>query len=140
ELPDDNVSVFVVNYNGRRERALMVTHWGDAAYAQFLASTGENTDQGLDDFLYFETACFLKMNFCCKRFVLGGGLTAAPDDSLLRFKLGFSSERAPLRSYFRLGNEDGYKQLSDRKRQAEIAEHGRESASTFLPVYRREFV
>lgn len=132
------VHIFTANLVGAH-RALLVLHWGGTAYAVFLGSNGKHPDLGLDDLLYFDAA--LELRTCgVHRFVLGGGLTSSPDDTLLAFKSGLGKIRAPLRSYFRVGNESAYNGLAQATRDNEIAQHGRESTSTFLPIYRRDFV
>lgn len=134
---EGHVHIFTANFVGVH-RALLVLHWGGAAYAQFLGSNGENFAWGMDDLLYFEAAVKLK-EYGCHRFVLGGGLTADPSDRLLAFKAGFSDNRAPLRSYFRIGNPAAYESLAKAQREIELVAHGRESTSSFLPIYRRDF-
>jgi len=68
---------------------------------------------------------------------LGGGVTAKEDDSLLRFKAGFSADRAPLYTYFTVRNRAAYDELCARKRAYERQTNGTELQSDFLPLYRR---
>jgi len=72
-----------------------------------------------------------------RRYHLGGGVTSKADDSLLRFKAGFSDLRAPLYTYFCVRDRAVYDRLCERKKAYERETAGTESASSFLPLYRR---
>jgi serine/alanine adding enzyme len=72
-----------------------------------------------------------------KFFHLGGGVTGEPDDSLLKFKKGFSKKTAALYSYARVLHAPTYDTLCELKRSYEIQQQGHASDSTYFPLYRR---
>jgi hypothetical protein len=123
--------------DGVGDRMLMTIGGQWIAYAHLLGSNGEGRNSGLDEILYCDAARSLKrMGY--RRFILGGGLTDSPDDTLLAFKSGFSDIKIFTGSYTRIFRPEDYAMLSDMKRAQEFAEIGRESLSTFFPAYRRE--
>ena len=83
-----------------------------------------------------ETALWARRSGC-SRYHLGGGVTSTGDDTLLRFKAGFSDRRAPLYTYFCVRDQVVYDRLCERKRAHERSTEGRESVSDFVPLYRR---
>jgi len=58
---------------------------------------------------------------------LGGGLNGSDDDSLFRFKSGFSKKKSQFRTWEYIVNETIYKEL--------VSKNG-VSNSTFFPLYR----
>jgi len=139
ELGEDGCSLYLAGLPGGVDRTLLVVHHGDVAYAHFLGSTGENLRIGIDENLYYRVALDLKMRGF-KTFHLGGGAISSPDDSLFQFKSGFSDWLVPVFRTFRVLDSAAYDLLCFEKKMAEIAKHGRESISTFQPIYRREFL
>jgi lipid II:glycine glycyltransferase (peptidoglycan interpeptide bridge formation enzyme) len=106
------------------------------AYYHFAGNRDAHPELRANNLTMYETALWAqKAGYV--RYHLGGGVTSRADDSLLRFKAGFSDRRAPLYTYFCVRSPRVYELLCERKRAHERATTGKESTSDFLPVYRR---
>src|SRR5262249_42633742 len=71
----------------------------------------------------------------CHVFHLGGGVGSGPDDSLLRFKMGFSGRTHPFCVWRWVLFPEVYQQLCDHK--AALNERlGRRSKAGYFPEYR----
>lgn len=118
------------------ECAYLLIHDFETAYYFFAGSRGAFPEHKVTNLTMFETALWVqKAGY--SRYFLGGGVTRDPDDSLLRFKAGFSELRAPLYTYFCVRDRAVYDELCDRKRAYERDTMKTESSSDFLPLYRR---
>ena len=79
-------------YNGTPEAACVLLRAFGTCYYHYAASWRRHPELGIGNMLVVEAARWAKEQGD-KRLHLGGGLTPDPDDSLLRFKTGFSSKQ-----------------------------------------------
>jgi hypothetical protein len=135
-LGPQRVSLFFAYVGDAVESAFFVIGDFETAYYHFAGSRLNFPELRAANLTMLETALWAqKAGY--RRYHLGGGVSSRSDDSLLRFKAGFSERRAPLYTYFRIRNKAVYDELSKRKRAYEVATLGAESKSDFVPVYRR---
>lgn len=118
------------------ESGCLLMHDFSTAYYHFAGTYSNHVSLGVNNLLVWEAAMHAK-RAGCRHLHLGGGVTADRDDSVLRFKAGFSPLRAPLYTYFTVRNRAVYDELCARKREFERRTTGAESQSDFLPLYRR---
>jgi hypothetical protein len=135
-LGEGRTSLLFAKVDGEIESGCLLMHDFRTAYYHFAATWAKRPELGVNNLLVFEAAIQTKHAGFTKLH-LGGGVTSSPDDSLLRFKAGFSDRRAPLYTYFCVRNRTVYDTLCERKRAHERATIGQESISDFLPLYRR---
>jgi len=129
-------SLFFASLDGVVESSCLLMHDFITAYYHFAATWAKHAELGVNNLMVFEAAMWAKKAGYL-RLHLGGGVTSKADDSLLRFKAGFSDQRAPLYTYFCIRDQAVYDRLCERKRAYERATVGVESTSDFLPLYRR---
>jgi hypothetical protein len=135
-LGEKRASLVFAYVGDRLESGCLLIHDFDTAYYHFAATYANHPASGVNNLMVFEAANIAgSMGY--RRLHLGGGVTGAEDDSLLRFKAGFSNLRAPLYTYFSIRDRAAYERLCTRKRAYEVATAGAESLSDFVPVYRR---
>lgn len=135
-LGSSRTSLFFATVDGAIESGCLLMHDFSTAYFHFAATWAKHLQLGANNMLVFEAGMWAKKaGYTCLH--LGGGVTSNEDDSLLRFKAGFSDQRAPLYTYFSIRDQVVYDRLCERKRAYERAMAGAESASDFLPLYRR---
>ncbi len=118
------------------ESGCLLMHDFSTAYYHFAGTFAKHPMLGVNNLLVLEAALHAR-RAGYQRLHLGGGVTADADDSLFRFKAGFSTGRAPLYTYFAVRNRAVYDELCARKRSYERQTTGAESQSDFLPLYRR---
>jgi hypothetical protein len=135
-LGDRRVSLFFASVGSRLESGCFLIHDFATAYYHFAGTHAAFPQLAVNNLLVYEAALWAKAAGY-ERFHLGGGVTAGEDDSLLRFKAGFSDRRAPLHTYFKVRDPATYRPLCERKRAHEVATAGGESNSDFVPLYRR---
>lgn len=135
-LSDRRASLFFARIGDLVECAYLLVHAFSTVYYHFAGTRATRPELKASNLTMLETARWAR-NAGFSRYHLGGGVTSGANDSLLRFKAGFSKDRARLYTYFQVRNGDIYKTLSARKRAYEIKENGKESTSAFLPLYRR---
>lgn len=135
-LGERRASLFFAHVGGQVESAYLMIHDFGTAYYHFGGTRDRNPQARANNLLMHETANWARAAGF-SHYHLGGGVTRAPDDSLFRFKAGFSDGRAPLHVYFCVRDAGVYDDLSARKRKFEQATAGTELASDFLPLYRR---
>jgi len=136
QLGARRASLFFASIGGEVESACLLMHDFATAYYHFAATRARHPELGVNTLMVLETALWAKAAGFA-RYHLGGGVTPSRDDSLLRFKRGFSERSAPLYTYFCVRDQVVYDRLCERKRAHERATAGSESASDFVPVYRR---
>lgn len=135
-LGADRTTLFFAHVDGVLESAALFMHDGPIAYYHFAGSKAQFPDLGVNNLMVFEALMYFKRRgLRCLH--LGGGATDNPEDTLLRFKAGFSTCRAPLYTYFKVRSRTVYDELCRLKIRDEIAQDGVESTSRFLPLYRR---
>ena len=129
-------SLFFATVDDKVESGCLLMHDFATAYYHFAGTYATRPHLGINNLMVYDTAIWARStNF--SRYHLGGGVTKADDDSLLRFKSGFSDQRAPLYTYFCIRDKAVYDRLCARKRAYELATAGAESQSDFVPLYRR---
>ena len=122
--------------NDELESGCLLMHDFTTAYYHFAGTYAKHARLGVNNLLVLEAAMYAK-RAGYQSLHLGGGVTVNADDSLLRFKAGFSDGRAPLYTYFTVRNRAIYEELCARKRAYERKTAGAELQSDFLPLYRR---
>jgi hypothetical protein len=135
-LGAQRTSLFFAKVGDETESACLLMHDFATAYYHFAATRAARPELGVNNFMVLETAIWAKAAGFA-RYHLGGGVTRDQDDSLLRFKAGFSDRRAPLYIYFCVRDRAVYDELCARKKAYERETTGAESFSDFLPLYRR---
>jgi len=135
-LGEHRTSLFFARVGDTIESAYLLMHDFATAYYHFGGTRALNPEARANNLLMYECARWAR-GAGFNRYHLGGGVTRAPDDSLFRFKAGFSGGRAPLHVYFCVRDAGVYDDLSVRKRRFERMTRGAEMTSDFLPVYRR---
>jgi hypothetical protein len=136
ELGACRTSLFFAKVDDEIESACLLMHDFATAYYHFAATRAARPELGVNNFMVLETAIWAKAAGFA-HYHLGGGVTQDQDDSLLRFKAGFSDRRAPLYTYFCVRDRAVYDELCARKKAYERETAGTESSSDFLPLYRR---
>ncbi len=136
ELGEDRVSFFFAEVGGEVAAAHMLLHGFAIAYYHFGGSDETFSDYRPSSLLIYEAALWASRQGY-RQYHLGGGVSSAPDDSLFRFKAGFSEARAMLYTYGRVIDETTYRELSRCKRAFELRQLGCESDSAYFPLYRR---
>ncbi len=129
-------SLFFASIGGEVECAYLLIHDFGTAYYHFAGTRDRHPELRANNLTMIETALWARKTGC-SRYHLGGGVTSREDDTLLRFKAGFSDRRAPLYTYFCVRDQAVYDELCRRKRTHERETAGTELASDFLPLYRR---
>lgn len=135
-LGPTRTTLLFADVDGELESGCLLMHDFATAYYHFAGTFSKRPGIGANNLMVFEAAMHAK-RAGFERLHLGGGVTADPDDSLLRFKAGFSPLRAPLYTYFTVRNRRVYDELCERKRAYECKTTGAEMQSDFVPLYRR---
>ncbi len=139
ELGSERTSLFFATVEGSLASAYFLIHDFDTAYYHFGASDERFFDARPNDLMLVETAQWtVRSGFL--RYHLGGGVSSSPDDTLMKFKSSVGKATAPLYTCFRVHDASSYDRMASMKKRYEIETYGSESASTFLPVYRRSHV
>lgn len=135
ELGEARSSLFFAKVGEDVESCCLLLHDFETGYYHFAATRDQHRALGVNNLLVWECALWLKAAGF-RRFHLGGGVTSGQDDNLLRFKAGFSPERAPLFTYSAVRDVDSYDLLCDRRRQFERVTSGGEFSTDYFPFYR----
>ena len=135
-LGASRISLFFSVIDGKIESGCLLMHDFATAYYHFAGTYATRPNLGISNLMVYETAVWAR-SAKFSRYHLGGGVTSRDDDSLLRFKSGFSNLRAPLYTYFCVRDKAVYDRLCEQKRAYELTSTGTESQSDFVPVYRR---
>lgn len=129
-------SLFFARIADRVIAASIVIHAFDTAYYHFSGSNAEYQALGAGNLLVYEISHWAH-DHGYRWLHLGGGVTDAEDDSLFRFKSGFSDIREELYVYGRILHEPTYEALCALKRSHEAATAGGVSRLDYFPLYRR---
>lgn len=136
QLGPRRVSLFFASVNNEVASAYFLMHDFSNAYYHFGGSDERFYDLRPNNLLMFEIALWLKQQGYL-RYHLGGGVSSATDDSLLRYKMGFSDKRAKLYTYGRVHHVGTYEHLCSLKIDYEKSMFGTTIQSDFFPLYRR---
>jgi len=129
-------SLFFATVADQVECAYLLMHDFGTAYYHFAGSRGAFPGHRANNLTMYQTAAWAQAAGY-RRYYLGGGVTRDPNDSLLRFKSGFSDRSAPFYTYFCVRDRAVYDELCARKKAHERETAGAESSSDLLPLYRR---
>lgn len=135
-LGPDRVSLFFAHVNGEVASAYLLMHDFATAYYHFGGSEDRFYEFRPNNVLMYEVALWAKRQGYL-RYHLGGGVSSAIDDSLLRYKSGFSDRRASLYTYSRIHHKATYDYLCELKKNHETATNGALRTSDYFPLYRR---
>jgi hypothetical protein len=136
ELGETRTALFFAETGGDVAAAALVLLGETVAYYHYAGSDSRYSALRPANLLVYETALWAKrLGRLC--YHLGGGLSANTEDTLARFKSGFSPEARPLYVYGRIHDETTYNVLCELKR-----EHEKKTAATviepnYFPFYRR---
>jgi hypothetical protein len=95
---DKRVVLLYAYVDGWLESACLLLLGPEVAYYHFACTNGNHPKLGVNNLLVAEAAAHARKRGCTKM-CLGGGLTDSQNDSLFKFKAGFSSLRAPVYKY-----------------------------------------
>jgi len=135
-LGAERVALFFARSGSAVASAYFLLHDEGIAYYHFGGSDDASFELRPNNLLLYETALWAKR--AGKRaYHLGEGVTAADDDSLLRFKSGFGSAHATLYTYGRVHDRSAFERLCELKLRHERATLGRVLETGYFPLYRR---
>ena len=136
ELTPQRVALFFAEADGGVAAAGLVLHDEKVAYYHFAGSDERYFSLRPTNCMVYEAALWAKRagKLC---YHLGGGVTAAEDDKLLRFKTGFGGKLAPLYVYGRVHDERAYRKLCQLKHEYEKMTAGRIQSDEYFPRYRQ---
>jgi len=137
QLGVGRISLFFASVNNEIAAAYLLMHDFTNAYYHFGGSDERFYDLRPNNLLMYEIALWLKQQGYL-RYHLGGGVSSKVDDSLLRFKSGFSNKKAVLYTYGRIHHRQTYDYLCELKKKHELAKFGIVSGSDYFPLYRRQ--
>lgn len=133
-LGDQRISLFSARLGDETVASYLIIHAYNTVYYHFGGSAEAYFEVRGNNLLLYEIALWAKRQGY-RWFHLGGG--TSPDDSLYRFKSGFSDMTAMLHSYSKVHDESRYVQLCALKDAWDQA-HGTETHKPdFFPAYRR---
>lgn len=135
-LGDERVSLFFARVGGELAAAAILLHDFDTVYYHFSGSDERLYEYCANNLLVYEVALW-GLGRDLRSFHLGGGVSASPNDKLLRFKAGFSRTVAPLYTYHRVHHEETYQRLCELKIEYEGRGGGIVGRQDFFPLYRR---
>lgn len=135
-LGPERVSLFLTRVDGAVASAYFLLHDAGIAYYHFGGSDDAFFRLRPNNLLLYETALWAKRDGN-RIYHLGGGVTSAEDDNLLRFKSGFGGASATLYTYGRVHDRAAYARLCELKLSHERAMLGRVLDSDYFPLYRR---
>lgn len=108
----------------------MMFIYGDVAYGHLICKIPEFSNYRPNDLSYFESMVYAREKGC-RYFVSGGGLSNDPEDSLLKYKMKFST--SPLQDFY-IGKKVYDKEIYDRICGAMPINPEKEN--DFFPLYR----
>jgi hypothetical protein len=135
-LGEDRVSLFFATVGQDTATASILIHDAGIAYYHFSGSDERFNQYCAGNLLVYEAAAWAQSRGY-RRFHLGGGVTASPQDSLFVFKSGFSDRRATLYTYHRVLDRPTYDYLCTMKKKHEDATGSAVADPDFFPGYRR---
>jgi len=133
-----NISLYKATYNGVVIATSLFMHYEDIVQYHFSGLNADFRHLAANNLLIFEVIKKFKAQGC-KTLHLGGGNSSDPDDSLFRFKHGFSDKTHDYHIGKRIFNPKIYKELSGLKEKygALVKITGKiNQKSDFFPYYR----
>jgi hypothetical protein len=128
-------SFFVARIKSAIAAWFIVLHGYDTAYYHFAGSDLDYSQTKASQLLMHEVSLWSQQQGF-RRLFLGGGTSAEADDSLLRYKLGFSKNIIQHVTAWRILNTKVYDKLTREKEAAEVAACGRVLPREYFPAYR----
>jgi hypothetical protein len=108
--PRLDAALHLARIGGAIVAASLVLTAGPVAYYHHTGTANAAGSSGAIEALVLD-ACREARGRGCRFFHLGGGVTAAQNDSLFAFKAGFSESRAPVRAFFRVLDRESHARL-----------------------------
>jgi lipid II:glycine glycyltransferase (peptidoglycan interpeptide bridge formation enzyme) len=134
DLLQDTISLFVAKYQEKIIAASLFMHQYDYIHYHFSGSD-KNYRQYAPNNLLLWTVIQWGQQKGYKTFHLGGGL--GQDESLFRFKAGFSDERARFCTASIIHDTETYQRLNKLKDALDKKKTSQEEPSSFFPYYRK---
>lgn len=135
-LLNGNVKLFLARYNSEVISASLFIHYKEDYINYHLSGSSPNyLHLCPNNLLIHEVALWAKEKGI-KFFHLGGGVDA-PEDSLFRFKSGFSKDRSTFFTYSKVYNKSVYMFLNKKKIEYEKQNNIQNINIHYFPVYRR---
>lgn len=131
-----NIALFHAFLNNKIIASILIIYDKDFAHAHLSSSDAEYLNLAPYNLLFYEAALWAKREGF-KYFILGGGTTSNPDDTLLRFKKRFSKEYFNFYIGKKIHNPEIYELLSTKRLQYEKEKHITSVDESFFPLYRR---
>ena len=135
-LGADRSALLVARCEGEWAAAYLLINDEQTAYYHFGASDERWLDRRPNNLLMYEAMLWAKRRGL-QRFHLGGGVSSAENDSLLRFKSSFGGYKTALYTYGRVLAEEPYRQLCALKLAYEQRTHAAVADPEYFPLYRR---
>jgi CelD/BcsL family acetyltransferase involved in cellulose biosynthesis len=129
-------ALFFAHAGGELAAAYLLIFDGRTSYYHFGASDERWLALRPNNLLMYETMLWAKAQGCA-HYHLGGGVSSAGNDTLLRFKSSFGGRRVPLYTYGRVLDADVYRELCDAKCRHEARSGAVATSSDYFPLYRR---
>lgn len=129
-------SFFIARVQGALAAWFIVLHGFKTAYYHFAGSDVNWGQTKASQLLMHEVSLWCQSQGYEKLF-LGGGVSGQADDTLLRYKMGFSKNTVEHVTAWRILDGAVYEELSHQKETAELLASGHVSSSDFFPAYRR---
>ncbi len=133
-LGEDRISLFSAKLDGITIAQYLIIHAHQTVYYHFGGSSKAYFDMRPNNLLMYEVAMWAK-DQGYRWFHLGGGYM--PDDSLYRFKSGFSKDNAWLYTYGLVHDEARYARLCEMRDDWDLAHGIIKSENDFFPAYRK---
>ena len=135
ELLSGNVKLFIARYKSKIISASLFMHYGDYIHYHFSSSNPDYSNLGANNLLIYKVALWAKEKGF-KLFHLGGGIDS-PEDSLFRFKSGFSKNRSTFFTYNKIYDKSIYEFLCKKKIEYEKQNNIQNINIHYFPIYRR---
>ena len=135
-LGKKHCSFFTASVQGHIAAWFIILHGFSTAYYHFAGSVPDFARIKASQLLMHEVSLWCREQGY-RRLFLGGGVSAKEDDSLLRYKLGFSKNAVRHVTAWRILHEGNYRTLSELKQYAERKIFGDEPQRDYFPLYRR---
>lgn len=135
-LGPERCSFFTARVQGALAAWFIVLHGFNAAYYHFAGSDDNYRRTKASQLLMHEVSLWCQRQGY-ERLFLGGGVSGQVDDTLLRYKMGFSKNMVEHVTAWRILDRAVYEDLSHQKEAAELLALGQTSSSEFFPAYRR---
>jgi hypothetical protein len=135
-LGTDASALFFARCEREVAAAYLLLSDANSAYYHFGASDEAWLERRPNNLLMYETLLWAKRRGL-RAYHLGGGVTAAEEDSLLRFKSSYGGRKSMLYTYGRILDQDVYRHLCALKLRHEQETSQSIGRPDYFPLYRR---